>query len=204
MRLLIDGYNLMHARGLMREHFGPDGFRKARQRFLAELVAALGPAESQETTIVFDAKDAPRNLPSEMHHQGLAVVFAVDDADADERIEKLIAAHSSPKTLTVVSSDHRIRVASERRKAKAMTSDDFLVMLNERGSKRHEPGPSPLSAEEKAREHGLSPRESAFWLNVFSDLAAEPLARPRPSENDFVPTDEEIARIEREVQDESL
>jgi hypothetical protein len=204
MRLLIDGYNLMYERGLMRERFGPDGFRKARHRFLTELAAALDPVEAHQTIVVFDAVDAPRGLPSEIHLQGLTIVFAVDDKDADERIEKLIAAHSSPKTLTVVSSDHRIRVAAERRKAKAMPSDAFLVMLDERGSKPRELKPSPLSAEEKAREHGLSPLESAEWLNVFSDLAAEPLVRLRPSENDFVPTDEEIARIEREVQDESV
>ena len=43
-------------------------------------------------------------------HDGITVHFA-RDSDADAMIEDLIAAHHTPRTLTVVSSDHRIQRA---------------------------------------------------------------------------------------------
>src|SRR5438093_12747477 len=109
MRTLIDGYNLMHAVGLLGRRFGPDGFRRARLRFLNDLAAALGPVEAHQTTIVFDAAAPPEHAPRESTHKGLTVLFAVGDENADERIELLIAQHSAPKSLTVVSSAHRVR-----------------------------------------------------------------------------------------------
>src|SRR3954469_19420606 len=118
MRTLIDGYNLMFAAGLMGRRFGPEGFRKVRQRFLNDLAATLDPVEAHLTTVVFDANDAPGHVPSATRHKGISVLFAVDHDSADGRIEDLIARHSSPRTLTVVSSDHRIRRAAVRRKAR--------------------------------------------------------------------------------------
>src|SRR4051794_37850945 len=125
MRTLIDGYNLMYALGHMEKRFGPDGFRKARTRFLNDLAAMLGPVAAHQTTVVFDASHPPGHLPRESTFKGLSVVFAVDDESADARIERLIAAQPSPKTLTVVSSDHRIRQAATRRKARALTAEAF-------------------------------------------------------------------------------
>jgi len=125
MRHLIDGYNLMYALGLPGKRQGPDGFRKLRTRFLNDLAAALGPVAAHQTTVVFDASDPPGHLPRQSLHKGITVVFAVDDENADERIERLIAAHSSPKLLTVVSSDQRIRQAATRRKARAVTAEVF-------------------------------------------------------------------------------
>ena len=65
MRLLIDGYNLMYAVGLLGKRLGPDGFRKVRQRFLNDLADALGAVEAHQTTVVFDAAAPPDNVPSE-------------------------------------------------------------------------------------------------------------------------------------------
>src|SRR5262245_33109940 len=103
MRLLIDGYNLMFAKGLAGGPPGPDAFRKARARFLNQLADALGPVEAHLTTVVFDASHPPEELPRQTTYKGMTIVFAVDDDDADERIERLIAEHTAPKSLTVVS-----------------------------------------------------------------------------------------------------
>jgi hypothetical protein len=201
MRTLIDGYNLMHARGLMQARFAPDGFRKARQRFLAELAAAMDPVEAHQTTVVFDASKPPHDRPSRQMVKGIEVVFAVGDENADERIEKLIAAHSAPKSLTVVSTDLRVRQAAERRRAKVILSDEFLFGLANRRCKP-ETLPPPLSAEEQARNRGLSSSEAEFWMAEFADVATEPGVSERLRSSDFVPTDEEIARIEREIREE--
>jgi predicted RNA-binding protein with PIN domain len=200
MRTLIDGYNLMYALGLLGKRLGPDGFRRVRTRFLNNLAAALGAVEAHQTTVVFDAREPPGHLPSESTHKGMTIVFAVDDEDADARIEQLIAAHSSPKALTVVSSDHRIRQAATRRKARALTADAFWQGL-ETSKRKSTPLPRP-TAEEEARLHGLSPEEAAGWLEVFGHVADEPDAREALGTGGFVPTDDEIARIEREVEDE--
>jgi predicted RNA-binding protein with PIN domain len=201
MRILIDGYNLMYAVGLMGRRFGPDGFRKARLRFLNDLAAALDPLEAHQTTVVFDAADPPDHVPHEARHKGLTVLFAVDDESADERIEWLITHHSAPKTLTVVSTDHRLRVAATRRRARAVTADDFWAeLLARRG--RKSAAPPPPSAEERAREIGLSAAESEFWLDAFADLADEPETREALRGDRPHITDEDIARIEREVREE--
>jgi predicted RNA-binding protein with PIN domain len=202
MRFLIDGYNLMYAAGLLGRQLGPDGFRKVRQRFLNDLAAVLDPVEAHQTTVVFDASAAPPDLPRETSHKGLTVEFAVEDENADARIEWLIAHHATPKTLTVVSSDHRIRQAAHRRKSQEITSEAFLErldLLKERKKPRAEPPPSP---EDLAREHVLSAEESAYWESEFRDVPDDPQMRAQLRDDSPMITDEEIARIKREVERE--
>jgi uncharacterized protein len=203
MRTLIDGYNLMFAGGLLGRKFGPDGFRKVRHRFLNDLAARLDPVEAHQTTVVFDASSPPDGLPRQSRHKGLTVLFATDDENADERLEWLIARDSAPKSLTVVSSDHRVRDAARRRKARVVSADEFWTLLDARKSKaRRAPPPAPSATDEdRARQAGPSPAEAAYWLAAFGDLDADPSAREALG-RDFVPTDEEIARIAREVERE--
>ncbi len=201
MRTLIDGYNLMFADGLPAKRPGPDVFRKARQRFLDKLARGLGPFEASRTTVVFDATDHPANLPAVTMYKGMTIVFAVDDDDADARIESLIAQHSAPKTLRVVSTDRRIRTATARRKARAMTADEFLGLLDEH--KPREPIPALPVVASGPRDRPLSPQETAYWLGEFGGLDNEPDVRELSRPDSFGPTDAEIAEIEREVDEES-
>jgi predicted RNA-binding protein with PIN domain len=195
MRYLIDGYNLMHALGLMRPRFGPRGLRNARQRFLNQLAAALGPTESAACTVVFDAREPPGHLGREANHKGLSIVFAVDEADADERIETLISADSAPKSLTVVSSDHRLRRAAARRGARPLSADEFAARM--RAPRLAKPAPPPSTPEPERPKP--SSRESREWQAIFGDLDAD-LADLNRSETGL--TDEEIRRIQREVEEE--
>jgi predicted RNA-binding protein with PIN domain len=205
MRYLIDGYNLMYAGGLLEggKAIGSAAFRKKRTRFLNDLAAALGALEAHRTTVVFDASNAPAELAGETSHKGLTVVYAVEAENADERIEQLIARHSSPKLLTVVSSDRRIRQAAERRGAKAVTADDFWVTLD--ALRARSPGartakPSAAAAAEPDRERELSSDETAHWLAEFGHLDHQPETREALG-TDNIPllTDDEIAQLEREI-----
>ncbi|WP_422926568.1 NYN domain-containing protein [Singulisphaera sp. PoT] len=200
MRFLIDGYNLMHAQGLMGKRFGLDGFRKARTRFLNDLHDGLGPIEAHLTTVVFDALDPPREQPREMKHKGISVIYAVSEDSADDRIEQLIAKHSSPKNLSVISSDNRIRIAASRRKAKVFSADEFLEFLQSRRRQREEPS-KPLKPE-PPRERLLSEAESAFWQEEFRSLEELPETREVFQNPLGIPTDAEIAEIEREIERE--
>jgi predicted RNA-binding protein with PIN domain len=205
VRTLIDGYNLMFELGLMdaTRRMGPEGLRRARYRFLNELADRLGAVAAHQTTVVFDAANAPEDLPHEARHKGLTVVFAVEDETADDRIEALIAEHSFPKGLTVVSSDHQVQRAATRRKAHAVNSEEFWTSLEPVEKRRAASStPGPPTAEERARAHGLTPEESAQWLDVFGEVATDPATSKALGDADFIPSDEEIGRIEREVEGE--
>ena len=199
MRTLIDGYNVMFAAGLMKGKLGPEGFRKVRHRFLNEVAATLDSVEAHLTTVVFDANDAPGHVPSSTRHKGITVLFAVDHDSADERIEELIARHSSPKTLTVVSSDHRIQKAATRRKARVMSADEFLTRMDSRKERKRPPA---TETAEPSRSEVPTAQEAAFWLEEFRELAESEEAREVFRGDPSFPTDAELARIEREVEEE--
>jgi predicted RNA-binding protein with PIN domain len=202
MRILIDGYNLMYAIGAMPRNTAPDALRKVRHRFLNELGALIPPIDAHQTTVVFDASIVLEHLPKSQTQKGMTILFAVDDDDADTRIEALIHKHSSPKNLTVVSTDLRIRQAALRRKAKGVKSEDFWAELKA-GKTKPANRPAAPSREEKARNEGLSETESAYWLAEFGHLESAPETKQALRQHsDFVPTDEEIAKIAREVNEE--
>jgi predicted RNA-binding protein with PIN domain len=199
MRLLIDGYNLLHAVTSVPPRLGPDGLRKLRNRFLNDLAYRLGPIEAAATTVVFDAHEPPEDLPRRTMHKGMTILFAAGQEGADAGIEALIAQHSAPKRLTVVSSDHRIRQAARRRKARVLTADEFWSSLAPRkraASPAPEPGPTP------ERAAPLTAAESAYWQERFRDVLESTEARELSRRAEYLPSDEEIARIEREVAEE--
>ncbi len=206
MLWLIDGYNLMHAAGALdgREK-RRDSFHRKRRRFLSDLADALGPERCRETTVVLDASTPPADFPLKSVHQGLNLIFALGDENADARIEDLIAAHSAPKSLTVVSSDRRIRRAAQRRRARTLSSDEFLN-LRERfqTAKRHETrSQNPATPRSPDRDSPLSAEEAAHWMAEFGGLDAAPETREAFSPGATLLTDAEIARIQKEIDNES-
>ncbi|WP_169973358.1 NYN domain-containing protein [Tautonia rosea] len=205
MRLLIDGYNLMHAAGRMNRRFGPDGLRRARLRFLNELALKLGVDQSSTTTIVFDASSLPLNQAPESICKGMTVIYAIDDDDADTRIERLIAQDSAPRSLMVVSSDRRIRRAAERRRATSRSSDDFLDDLETLRSDRHAHVKATMRSNEadRAQLDPLSEEEVDAWVLEFE----EPIASLSASTQDTPPsldwwTDLDLDQVSKEVEQE--
>lgn len=198
MRWLIDGYNVMYAGGRLGPKLGRDGFRRARRRFLDELARALPGEEAAETTVVFDASVPPGDFQLDDRYRGLQIVFALGDENADARIEQLIAEHSAPKALSVVSSDHRVRQAARRRRARVLTAEEYWNRLDdfkERQSRRPEKNatrPEPTPA-------GGGPEESALWIEVFGDLDDSVETRESLSRDASLVTEEEVAELEREI-----
>ena len=206
MLWLIDGYNLMHAAGAI------DGresrrelFQRKRRRFLCDLADALGPERCRQTTVVLDASTPPGDFPIKTVYQGLNLIFALGDENADARIEALIAAHSAPKSLTVVSSDRRIRRAAQRRRARSLSADEFLDLLERfQTAKRHEmPSRNPATPRSLDRDSPLSAEEAALWLAEFGELDAAPETKEAFGPGSTLLTDAEIARIQREIDSES-
>jgi predicted RNA-binding protein with PIN domain len=201
MRWVIDGYNVMHGGGRLGPKLGREGFRRARRRFLDELALALGPFMAAETTVVFDATVPPGDFPPVSTYRSLTVVFALGDENADARIEQLIAQHSNPKTLTVVSSDNRIRQAATRRRARALTADEFWQVIDDlkEGRKRNEvtkPKPGPAKS---AQEVKPPFDEAAYWMGVFGELDDAPEMQQVRAKRPSLLTDAELEEIKREI-----
>ena len=157
--ILIDGYNLLHASGV----FGSGGrtpLESAREALLDWLGEVLSDAQRQRTTIVFDAREAPPGLPRSAKKHGLQIHFAPRGSEADDMLEEMIRSHSSPRTLTVVSSDHRLHRAARRRRATAIDSDKWVAEIR---LKPTDDKPEP----ELDRHVTLEPGELSDMLKEF-------------------------------------
>ena len=174
MALLIDGYNLLHVTAIV----GHGGLRGSREGLLRFLASAIDPRERSQTTIVFDAAEAPPNLPRTLVVKEMTIHFSSEYDNADELIEELIEAHSVPKSLLVVSSDHRIQRAARRRKSPFVDSDVwFAEALRRRAAMKT---PAPIVAKPAGPLNG---EEIAFWLAEFGDVGeieTPPMPRRSP------------------------
>lgn len=164
MAILIDGYNLMYAAGIIGRSPARGGLERSRLALL-NFVAESAPAtELPTTTIVFDSRSAPPGLPRKLTHRGMTVLFATTYESADELIEELIRADHAPRRLTVVSSDHRLQRAARRRRAKAIDSDRWYEDILRQHASRGSPEPvAPLKPSVPAAG------EVEYWLNQFDD-----------------------------------
>jgi GNAT superfamily N-acetyltransferase/predicted RNA-binding protein with PIN domain len=165
MSLIIDGYNLLNVVGAFGSGKGPGGLQRAREAMLNLLVESIPPEELPRTIVVFDASESPWGTPRSVDHKGLSVRFAARDADADTLIEELIKADSAPRRLTVVSSDHRLQRAANRRKATAVDSDVWFAQLMRDRRERPENRPTPSLKPEGPFSQG----EVEFWLKQFAE-----------------------------------
>jgi predicted RNA-binding protein with PIN domain len=168
MSCVIDGYNLLHAMGLLRGKVGPTGLEKARLGLLGLLRAVYG-QEAITVTVVFDAAHAPPGSAGEENYQGIHVRFAVDQGEADDVIETLIRDDSAPRQLVIVSDDHRIQRAARRRHCMVSGCLQYLEWLERH---RREKKRSIPQAESKP-EH-VSEREMQHWLREFASLQNDP------------------------------
>jgi predicted RNA-binding protein with PIN domain len=206
MRWLIDGYNVMHAGGRIASALKREGFRRARRRFLDELADAVGPEAAHETTVIFDASVPPVDFRVVETYRSIQIRFALGDENADARIESLISEHSSPKALTVVSSDRRIRSAAARRRARILTAEEFWDLiddLKERRAGKRRDDTSGALARSSRKDRPAPPDEPAFWLETFREVAEDPGIQQALARDDSLLTDAEIAELERQIERES-
>src|SRR5262245_61570510 len=165
MALLIDGYNLLNVTSI----FGGAGpgteLHRTRLAFLNFLASSFNKRQRGTTTIVFDASGAPPGLPPTITHDDMTIHFAQRFSNADEMIEELLESWRAPKSLTVVSSDHRVQRAARRRGATFIDSEVWYAELRTVRRRRE-----ANAKEAAAKPSGtLSPDEVAYWLNEFGD-----------------------------------
>lgn len=174
--LLIDGYNLMLCGGSGRAVFGPGDLQQNRNRLLNSLRNWLDADIAADACIVFDSRrtphaayrntdssDVPANLPFQ-------VLFATTRPTADDEIEAQLRQHSSPRQVLVVSSDHQLQRAANRRGACSMDSERFLELL-ESGSSQ---ALKAASAKRPSRKPGArlpAPDKPAVLPELVDELA---------------------------------
>jgi predicted RNA-binding protein with PIN domain len=177
MALLIDGYNLLNAVGITGPRGDAEGviaragrttsLHRSRVALLNFLVESLDAREIAHATVVFDAAGAPPGLPRALAHRGLAVRFAPRSSDADSLLEELIGQDTSPRRLTVVSSDHRVQRAAKRRRARAVDSDVWYAEIVHRRRTS-----APRSAGPASPKRPLDQGEVEVWLRQFGGQSA--------------------------------
>lgn len=163
MATIIDGYNVLYVVGLLSRRIAPGTLERARQALLNFVVATTDVEQRKRTTVVFDANDPPPGAQSVFEFKGITVRFAVRHSSADALIEELIYRESAPRSLEVVSSDHRIQQVAKRRRARAIDSDTWYDQ-----QQRLRPNTTPIEiAEEPQRYQGTDTSQVDFWLATF-------------------------------------
>lgn len=165
---LIDGYNLIHALGMIQKNMAAGGLEASRRQLLEFLSASFG-EQSPHVTVVFDAKQVPRRGSRQSAYRGLQIQFAPKGQSADDLIETLIASHSTPAGLVVVSNDHRLMDAARRRGAQPWTEQQLLDFVEA----NKQPATAPQATDnEPAKE--MSPEEKKRWLKEFGTVEDDP------------------------------
>ena len=162
MTFLIDGYNLMHAVGLLGRGPAVGGLERARTRLL-DWLADTTTGRDATLRVVFDAQGAPAASP-ETEHRGVRVLFAFRQT-ADELIEQLLAAEPQPARVTVVSNDHQVQEAARRRGCAVFTCTEFVDWCIE---ETEQGADAPGSPEAEKPEPTATADEMAAWLAAFS------------------------------------
>lgn len=175
MTLLIDGYNLLHASGILGRGRGRGVLESARHALLNFLANSLPAAEVARTTVVFDAHEAPWGSLRRSQQCGISVIFGSSELDADSVIEQLILEDSAPKRLTVVSSDHRLHRAAKRRKATPVDSDVWFREVVRARNARQQPNPDVVIKPDGPLTEG----EVEYWLK---HMGLDENGRPKPEE----------------------
>ncbi|MFG0265909.1 MAG: NYN domain-containing protein [Rhodopirellula sp. JB055] len=127
--LLIDGYNVIGPVAPPSRGASVNWLQDERQLLLNRLSEHLTDIIRSRTCVVFDARNPPQGVSDQMSFSDMDVRFAVGYPEADDLIEEIIFAHPTPKSLTVISSDHRLQAAAKRRKALPLDSEAWLDAL---------------------------------------------------------------------------
>jgi predicted RNA-binding protein with PIN domain len=105
VRLIVDGYNVIHAWTSLKRLVSEASLEVARDR-LIERLAVLGMISGESVTVVFDAHHSAAMSNSEDDVDGVHVVFTRRGHSADHVIERLAyEASNAGDVITVATSD---------------------------------------------------------------------------------------------------
>ena len=132
IRIVIDGYNLLHQTPVMQTGSGAVWLHHQRINLVQQLAKLLTPSERTTTMCVFDAHTDRSPNTTDFVLDDIRVCFAHNHREADDFIEELIEQHPSPRSLLVVSSDRRIQNAARYRQAQTTNSREWFDKITSR------------------------------------------------------------------------
>jgi predicted RNA-binding protein with PIN domain len=104
-RLIVDGYNVIHAWQSLKRLISTASLEAARDELVRRL-AVIGMISGEEVTVVFDAHHSKAMSNSEETIDGVRVIFTRRGHSADHSIERLAyQASQSGGVITVATSD---------------------------------------------------------------------------------------------------
>ncbi len=153
---IIDGDNLLWA---LRQR--PEEREIATELDLCQALGRYFALTGEPGQVVFDgAGPADRSEFDQIANP--EIIFAGFNRDADSVIEERLKVNTSPRRLTVVSSDRRLRKAAAMRKAAAVKSEEFWDQV-----RRELQRGRPRKPEPQEKREGLSESETDKWLEAF-------------------------------------
>ncbi len=155
-RIVIDGYNLIHAMPELARLVEND-LERARDALVSKL-AVFRSGRGVRVTVVFDGQSMPAQ-PGRPPG-GIEVVFSRAPQNADAKIKTLLSLEKSPKSWTVVTSDNSIVRYARDYGAKTIPSAEFAAKL---GNTIPNLGPNRPAPADKP----LSPSEISEWEEYF-------------------------------------
>jgi uncharacterized protein len=155
MPYLIDGHNLI---GQLPDISLSDPNDEAK---LVQKLAGFAARTGKKIVVIFDS--GITGGKSRMSTGMVEVVFATPRSNADRIMMERIADAKDPLYWVVVSSDNQVLGAAQRRKMKAIRSNDFAQLMR--------PAVAVDKEESDGREVYPSPAEVEMWLKIFSKRA---------------------------------
>ena len=156
-RVVIDGYNLIHAMPELARLVGSD-LERARDALVSKLAVYRSRRGDVRVTVVFDGQSMaaqPGRPPG-----GIEVVFSRAPQNADAKIKTMLALEKSPRSWTVVTSDNSIVRYARDYGAKTIPSAEFAAKL---GNTIPNLGPNRPPAQDTP----MTPGEVVEWEEFF-------------------------------------
>ncbi len=162
--LIIDGYNLLGARGQVGRTAGADS-ESVRERLLRDL-SRYRQRKPHAITVVFDGWQQGMGSERREHRAGLEVIYSRRGERADQVIQRLAAEYGSD--CAVVSSDREVADFSRARGALVIGALEFERRLNQREGEEKD-ARSPRGPEKKGNPRKLpkAVRKRMRRLNAF-------------------------------------
>lgn len=157
-KIIIDGYNLIHAVPDLAAEMAAS-LEQAREQLL-RLLKSYCLSKRVQITVVFDGTLPPLGIDPPQPGKNLKVVFSRAPFKADPLIKKMVRDESKKKSLTVVSNDSDIRKYALGQLAKVLSTDEFYARLTKRSAK--------LRVEQKF-DGEMSESELAEWKRLFGE-----------------------------------
>jgi predicted RNA-binding protein with PIN domain len=155
-RIVVDGYNLIHAMPELARLVATD-LERARDGLVAKL-AVYRSKRNVRITVVFDGRGTagPQTRPP----GGVEVVFSRVPQNADAKIKNMLALEKSPRSWTVVTSDNSITIFARDYGAKTIPAAEFAAKL---GPEIPKLGPNrPVQ-----QDAPMTPAEVSEWEEYF-------------------------------------